>query len=376
MITAGRLTDRSLSCRADMDFESFRAEFPVTRHRVYMNAGTDGPIPTRGIAAARAEMERALDQGRAGRQHWESVKAGRAELRERIARLFACDTTEVALTGSATDGINAVLNALRLGRGDEVVTSDEEHPGILAPLGLARRRGVNVRVVPFDELPGEVGPATKLVACSHVSWVTGRVMDSEALSATGVPFLYDGAQGAGAIPVDPRALGCDFYATAGQKWLCGPDGSGYLWVRSDRCAELDASWPSYISLAEHGDALALEQAEGAARFDMGVAPSGANAWAAAAYDVLEEPGLDAVQERATGLAARLAEMLTERGKQVTPRGRSTLVSWQADDAEDQVQRLFAEGIVVRDLPGRGLLRAAVGAWITEEELERLASAAS
>jgi L-cysteine/cystine lyase len=374
MITAREIDGSLPKLSRPMDVESFRAEFPVFERRVYMNTGTDGPIPARAVEAAQAEIDRVLREGRAGKQHWEGIKALRAELRKRIARLMGCDTTEVALTGSATDGINTALHALGLGRGDEVLTTDEEHPGILAPLGRARRRGVNVRVVPWDDLAGAVGPDTKLIACSHVSWVTGRVADTEALKATGVPLLYDGAQGLGAIPVDVRELGCDFYAAAGQKWLCGPDGTGYLYVRGDRCAELDASWPSYMSLAEHGDALGLEQAEGAARFDMGVAPSGTNAWAAAAYDVLDERGFETLHERAVGLAERLAGTLRERGLEVAPRGRSTLVSWRSDSAEDDVLRLWDDGIVVRDLPGRGLVRASIGAWATEDELERLASA--
>jgi selenocysteine lyase/cysteine desulfurase len=358
-----------------MDVEAFRAEFPVFEHRVYMNTGTDGPIPARGFEAARREMERVLEQGRAGKEHWESVKSQRTELRERIARLMGCATTEVALTGSATDGINTALTALKLGPGDEVLTTDEEHPGILAPLGLAQRRGVRVRVLPWDELAGAPGPDTRLIACSHVSWVTGRVADTEALKATGVPLLYDGAQGLGAIPVDVRALGCDFYAAAGQKWLCGPDGSGYLYVRGDRASALDAPWPGYLSLAEHGDALALEQAEGALRFDMGASPNGANAWSSAAFDVLAEHDLGAVHARGIALAARLADRLADRGREVVPRGDTTLVSWRSDSAEDDVLRMAGDGIVVRDLPGRGLVRASVGAWATEEEIERLASVA-
>ena len=145
-----------------------------------------------------------------------------AALRERIARLLGCAAQNVALTGSATDGINAALHALGLGPGDEV-DHDEEHSGRTAPLGRAQARGVDVRVVPWDELAGESGRATKLIACSHVSWVTGRVADNASgLKATGVPILYDGAQGLGAIPVDAAELGCDFYAAAGQKWLWGP----------------------------------------------------------------------------------------------------------------------------------------------------------
>ena len=358
-----------------MDVDRLRAEFPVLAERVYMNAGTDGPIPRRGLEAAQRALAVELEQGRAGKEHFERVMSGRAELRDRIARLFGCATGEVALTRSATDGVNAALHALDLAAGDEVLTTDEEHPGLLAPLALAQRRGVRVRVVPWDDLAGEVGRDTKLVACSHVSWVTGRVAPTDDLRATGVPLLYDGAQGLGAIAVDVGALGCDFYAAAGQKWLCGPDASGYLYVRGERCRNLDGPWPSYMTLAPGGDALGLEQADGAARFDMGASPSGANDWSAAAYDVLAEAGFDAVHERGVALAGRLAERLAERGREVAPRGASTLVSWRSDDAEGDVVRMAADGIVVRDLPGRGLVRASVGAWATEDDVERVASAA-
>src|SRR5947209_7551285 len=118
-----------------------------------------------------------------------------SRLRKEYAGLLGCGAQEVALTGSTTDGVNTVLAALDLQPKDQILTTDEEHPGLLAPLGRARRRyGVEVRVVPFAELPGEVSQATRLVACSHVSWVNGKVMDCVALAATGVPFLLDGAQ--------------------------------------------------------------------------------------------------------------------------------------------------------------------------------------
>jgi L-cysteine/cystine lyase len=135
-----------------MRIESFRDEFPVLERVVYMNAGTDGPIPLRGVRAAEEAIDAELAQGRAGQAYFERIKAGREALRGRIAVLLGCDADEVALTRSATDGVNAALHALRLGKGDEVLTTDEEHPGVLAPLGLAKRRGVSVRVVPWDDL--------------------------------------------------------------------------------------------------------------------------------------------------------------------------------------------------------------------------------
>src|SRR5215204_2581120 len=111
-----------------MEVAAFRSEFPVVQSRVYMNAGTDGPIPRRGLDAAQEALAVELEQGRAGKDHFERAKAGRAELRERIALLLGCDAAEVALMRSATDGVNAALHAMGLGAGDEVLTTDEEHP--------------------------------------------------------------------------------------------------------------------------------------------------------------------------------------------------------------------------------------------------------
>src|SRR4051794_1279715 len=146
-------------------------------------------------------MQRELEEWRANRPHFDRVLAAGAALRERLAGALGCDAADVALTGSTTDGVSTAMSALPLGPGDEVLTSDVEHPGVLAPLEAARRRaGFDVRFVPFDELAGEVSARTKLVACSHVSWVDGRVVDVEGLRATGVPLLYDGAQGLGAVP--------------------------------------------------------------------------------------------------------------------------------------------------------------------------------
>ena len=117
-----------------------------------------------------------------------------------------------------------------LGPGDEVLTAPDEHPGLLGPLTTLRdRRGVDIRAVPFADLADAVGPRTKLVACSHVSWITGSVRPS-GLAALDIPVLLDGAQGVGAVGFSVGELGCAFYAGSGQKWMCGPIGSGMLWV--------------------------------------------------------------------------------------------------------------------------------------------------
>ena len=217
------------------------AQFPVLERLAYLNAGTEGPVPRAAAAGgARADRSRERSEGRCGRPYFDGRDGdGRASCASGYAGVLGCEPSELALTGSTTDGVNTVIAGLDLRAGDEVLTTDEEHPGLLAPLGRARRRhGISVRVVPFAELPGEVSPSTRLIACSHVSWVSGRVIDVAALRATGVPVLLDAAQAIGAIPVDVDALGCDFYAASGQKWLCGPEGSGCLYVRPDRLDEL------------------------------------------------------------------------------------------------------------------------------------------
>jgi L-cysteine/cystine lyase len=359
------------------DSRRFRAQFPVLEQLAYLNAGTEGPMPLSSAAAVRERVEHELRGGRCGPAYFETLKSMAAALRERYAAVLGCSPAELAITGSTTDGVNTVLSGLDLRRGDEIVTSDEEHPGLLAPLGLARqRRGVTVRTAPFAEIAEAVSPTTRLVACSHVSWVGGRVVDAAALVATGVPFLLDGAQGAGAVPVDVRALGCDFYAASGQKWLCGPEGCGALYVCAERLDELTIAWPGYGSLADPHSALDLVPAEGAARFDHGF-PSGIrSAWALASLDVLEQAEWSWVHQRSAHLAARLSAALGERGLNVAPRNDSTLVSWQVDDPEAEVERLAREGIVVRSIPASGLIRASVGAWSAEAELDRLVQLAA
>jgi L-cysteine/cystine lyase len=359
-----------------VDAAALRAEFPVLGELAYLNAGTNGPVPARARRAAEEAIRLQTEAGRGGSSFFvETLLPAAESLRERVAGLLGCQADELALTGSTTDGVNSVVAGLELGPGDEVLTSDEEHPGLLVPLALgARRRGFRVRNAPFAELAGETGPATRLIACSHVSWVNGQVADCAALGADDALLLLDGAQGLGAVATDVRALGCDFYAASGQKWLCGPNGTGYLYVRSERLAQLTPAWPGYATLAAPARPLDLELREGAQRLDLGLLPFEHAAWAAAALDVLEGPGHAAVLDAAAARAQTLAERLAQSGRAVAPRGRSTLVSWEEGDPPAVSARLAERGVVVRHLPETPYVRASVGAWNDEEDLERLLSA--
>ena len=354
--------------------DDLRAQFPVLEQLAYLNAGSNGPVPQPALDAVSESLRWQATEGRGDKAHFEENAARIDHLRARIAALLGCETGELALTGSTTDGVNAALNALDLGRGDDVLTSDEEHPGVLAPLAALRdRRGVNVRMVPFAELAGEVRPETKVVACSHVSWKTGAVVDARALAATDALVLLDGAQGLGAVPTRTADLGCDFYAASGQKWLCGPNGIGYLYARAELAASLPAPWPNYGVLADSSRPFDLPLHADARRFSIGFPAPHHVEWAIAALDVLERQGLDAIYARARDLAARLTNKLGDRA---APRGDSTLVSWLDPDPEAAVARLRGEGFVVRNLPRTPYVRASTGAWNSEDEVDRLAEAAT
>jgi L-cysteine/cystine lyase len=366
----GRHRDDEANARA------FRAEYPIFDRVLYLNAGMEGPVPARAVMAVEGQLALELRRGRSGAEHWGNLDVLTARLREGYARVLGCDADAVGLTRATTDGVNVVLGGLRFAPGDELVTTDEEHQGVYAPLAATRERtGCRIRVVPFDDIANAVTKGTCLVVCSHVSWRSGRVVDTKALKATGVPFLLDGAQALGAMTFDVRELGCDYYAASGQKWLCGPDRSGCLYVRPDRVADLSPPvTANYFALDDTQRPLELVLAKGARRFDPGNLPGATSLWALAALDVIGEAGLRWVTDRGPRLAGQLATRLREAELEVEPRGASTLVSLRVDDAPRVAETFGAEGIVVRDVQGR--VRFSVGAWCLEEDVERVAEVAA
>jgi L-cysteine/cystine lyase len=356
--------------------ERLRAEFPVLERLAYLNAGTFGPLPRRTAEAQTAWLVRALEDGRAGHPFFLEVLALRDELRARLGGLIGAPPEAMALTTSTTEGCNIVVAGLGLGPGDEVVTTDSEHPGLLGPL---RTSGARVRVARVSEVPAggaleaierEITPATRLVALSHVLWTTGHVMPLEELAGREFHLLVDGAQGAGAIPVDVGALGCDSYTISGQKWLCGPDTTGALYLSPERAGELAMRAASYMSWE---DVAELEPWPGARRHESVWLPPGSVAGLLASLDLADEAGVErfaaagAATERCRGLVAERADLVTEPDQ-------GTLVSFRPRGSEsaEVVERLAERGVVVRELPGTGFVRASCGWWTNEDDLTRLA----
>ena len=235
---------------------------------------------------------------------------------------------------------------------------------MLAPLGRAReRRGIDVRMVPFAELAEEVGPDTKLVACSHVSWITGRVVDTRRPGAAGAPVLLDGAQGArrraGRTCARWAATSTPRRARSGCAGRTAP--ATCTW-RASAPQELPPPWPGLLHARETLIPFETVFRDDARRFDLGFPGEHQLAWALASIDVLAEAGMEACTTPRPRAAAWLAGRLADAGRTVAPRGDSTLVSWEDADPEAAVARLREQRIVLRNLPGPPYVRASVGAW--------------
>ena len=239
-----------------MNFDEARAQFPVLERLAYLNAGSMGPLARATVEAMAAREQADLEQGRGGRAYIDEMLGLRERVRTGLARVLAVDAGSVALTTSTTDGCNIVLGGLDLAPEDEIVTTDVEHFGLLGPL---RASGATIRVARVRDLPpeqaldailAETGARTRLLALSHVSWLTGNLLPIEELrEATEIPLLVDGAQSAGAIRVD--ASNYDFYTLSAQKWLCGPDSTGALYVRDPE--RLRVARPTYFSQDRHDE---------------------------------------------------------------------------------------------------------------------------
>jgi L-cysteine/cystine lyase len=362
-----------------VELSAIRAELPVLERFAYLNAGTNGPLPRRTVEAMVASLARDLEEGRSSRFYFEAMLARRDELRGALAHVLGAWPEEIALTKSTTEGCNVVLNGLRIGEGDEVVTTDSEHPGLFGGL---KASGADLRVVELRDLPAAetlgaldaaISERTRLIALSHVSWLTGAVFPVDEVAGRGIPLLVDGAQAAGAMPVDVHGLYCDFYTVSAQKWLLGPDVTGALYVRPDRVAELRMAMPSYGSW-DFEEGYTYKVREGAARFDPGWIPAASAAGLLESLAFAEEAGIERF-DHARGQAQKLRGLLAERYDVITETDQATIVTWKPEgDSAEVVAQLSEAGVIVRELPGLGWLRASCGFWTSEEDLARLLAA--
>ena len=390
-----------MSSPISYDLAAVRRALPVLEEVTYLNTGTVGIMAEPVLAAHLAAV---AQYERGGHVAEQAARAGYEEARAALARLIGAQPDEIALTRNATDGVALVAASLPLGPDDLVLVTDQEHPAVLLPWALAQRRGRGrlsfFAVSPdpeetFNRFVQAVRPATRLVVVSHVSCETGARLPIEAICAycreRDILTLIDCAQSVGQFPVDARRIGCDFATGNGHKWLCGPKGTGFLYVRADRLQLLEppligegAAFPPFDRrlLGENPASAPWAFVASARRCEYGTRNLHDYAALTAAIEYLGRLGWEAIERHMAATSAAFKEALAaERGVTLySPRrweDSSGLVTFGVEGwgGEELSRRLWDDyGIIQRRVQVPDAVRVSCAYFTGPEDLERLLAA--
>ena len=339
--------------------DAFRSRFPLLARRTYLNSCSQGVLSTDVDAAMRQFLDSWNDAG----SPWEAWIEEVEHLRRTYATMIGADADEVAVLPSASTGINAIASALSFeGERRRVVMGQFEFP-TMAHIWLAQRpRGAEIAwveatdgVLPADRYASVIDERTLIVPATHVCFRNGHKTDVAAVAAHcrrhGAYLFLDDYQRTGTGPIDVRALGVDFMVTGALKYLLGPSGVAFLYVRRalvERLIPTVTGWfgrvnPFAFEIDE------LDWSPSARRFESGT-PMIPNVYGArAGLALLDAAGLGAVEQRIATLTAAFVGWAADVGVTVAtpadPARRGPLVVVRAHDAADMVARLAARGIV-------------------------------
>jgi L-cysteine/cystine lyase len=387
-----------------------RKLMPSTEASIYLNAGSNGPVPAEVDAAMRAVHDQELQTGRATEHAMDDVEERANELRGVFAGVLATDLDLVAIGHSTTESVLRPILGMEWRAGDRIVTFDEEYPAIRGSLAaLASRTSVVIQTLSLcsaageplsdDEIVASVLPLlsapTKLLLLSRVSWISGRVLPVAPLlaaaRAAGITTVLDGAQGVGALRDDIDALNPDLLAFPSQKWLLGVEGLAGIRVSREALAAdtfrpIIGGYMAFDGQPLNGVGTLRTDAR---RYQVSgfSRPALAGAARAAGWFSMQV-GLPWATDRAQRLAAEFhaavrdlpgVQMLAPAG------GHATIVSlrvagWKPEQlVEELTRRAFAITRRVPSLPaidGRpgsaAALRTSWGFWNTEAEVARIA----
>ena len=337
-----------------------RHRFPVFEQRVYINSCSQGALSD----SVRAAYDRYLadwDEHGAPWEYWvEQLEAVRGS----ISRLVNADEDEIAVTTSVSAGVSALASGLRFGDGrDKVVVSDFEFPTIGQIWHAQERRGVRVEHVPADAdgtIPLErfeaaIDEQTALVAVTNVCFRNGSRLDVEAVTRLaherGALVLVDAYQTVGSLPVDVRAIGCDFLVAGVLKYLLGSAGLGFLYCRRELVQGIEPTATGWFADRDifEMDIHDYSPAPTARRFEAGTPPIPPIYAGIAGIELMQEIGIAETEAHVRELNAILHDGLEELGaKAVTPRAREqsgALLCVASKDVNALVAALAAEGIV-------------------------------
>ncbi|MEQ9102834.1 MAG: aminotransferase class V-fold PLP-dependent enzyme [Imperialibacter sp.] len=296
-----------------------RKAFPLQDKRVYFNNGTFGPSPTPVLDT----IKKYLDETNSSGEYGHTDKA-----REVLATFVGVKTEELSLTHNTTEGINIVTWGLPLKAGDEVIVTLHEHVGNALPwLNRAKLHGIVLK--PFEpamtadenlaRIKALVTPKTKVIAIPHITCTTGLVLPIKEITAwarsKSIFTAIDGAHGSGTFNLNLRELGCDFYATSCHKWMLGPNGTGFLYVREELLDTLqayqvgaysDTGWDLYSNPPQMGPNVPT-----AHRFDYGSQSKPMYMGAAASAEFHSSVGKEKIENRVKELSSLLFDGLSQ-----------------------------------------------------------------
>jgi L-cysteine/cystine lyase len=382
-----------LAIQVDSKVDQIRAQLPAVQAKAYMNTGTNGPLPTVVHEAMAESMRAEFEEGRINPDGWQAKMALKPAAREALAQVLNVKPAELALTQLTTEGMNVMIHGVDWQRGDEAIITNLEHPGGQLPLYVvARRHGVQIKVANLGIGDGDV-PAqlerlftrrTRAVIISHLAWNTGALLPLKEIVETcrrhGVLTLVDAAQSAGSIDPQLHVADPDGYAMPGQKWLCGPEGTGSLWISEERMSLFQQTYVNYgnanfYAVDTHGGY--FTPAAGAARYDRIATyfPLIAGQRAAAEW-LANEVGTEWAYARIKELGQKAHDTLSnvDGVTVITPKGNMVgLIAFNLAGVEpnDLVMKLYDRGFILRTIHDPDCVRVSTGFYNTEEEIENL-----
>jgi len=367
-----------------MDIQAFRASIPVLSEVTFFNTGASGPSPQPVIDAATDCLVYHKAEAPAAEGMYPAAAEAREESRETIAAHLGVDPTELALTESTSDAISALAASIDWQLGDVIARTDLEHPaGVLPWQRAAKQEGATVRVIETNkgridrESYREAVDDARLVCFSSISWNYGtRLPVAELVDIAhdaDCAVLVDAVQSAGQTTMDLDSWGADYVAGSGHKWLLGPWGSGYLYVREGAETDLHPAQVCYSSV-EDPDAVDYTLKPNAHRFERGTASPAPHVGMAAAIDLVESVGLDSIEARTETLTGRLKTAIPDARLLSPDAFESGLVTIAVAEPESVVETLKTQDIRIRSLPEPDAVRASVHAFNTAEEVDALVAA--
>ena len=358
-----------------------RHRFPIFDRRVYINSCSQGALSD----AVRGAYGRYLadwDEHGAPWEYWVEQLEG---ARRSVAGLLNAAEDEVAVTTSVSAGVSAIASALPFQNGrDKVLVSDFEFPTIGQIWHAQERRGARVvhvpaepgATIPLERFEAAIDEQTALVAVTHVCFRNGSRLDvagvAELAHERGALVLLDAYQSVGSLPVDVKALGCDFLAAGVLKYLLGSAGLGFLYCRRDLVEQLEPTatgWFADRNIFEM-DIHDYSPASTARRFESGTPPIPAIYAGIAGIELMQEIGIEETEAHVRELNALLLAGLDDLGAEVvTPRApeeRGALLCVASTDVEKLVAALADGGVVTSSRDGN--LRISAHCYNTAEDV--------